>query len=209
MKISNSRKLDAQTKKELMFDLVLKYKLAHLDNDSIAQKLYEEGIGVEKEGKLVKPYSGKYISSVIRQALKLIADERGSYGKEVAILIENDLDSLIEAWRPLALGEKQDEDGNFLPPNAKAAEIVRKCLADKSVLLGSNAPVETIVNVRVESALEGFVNTLRELLSESAWEEVLAAITRAEQLNAEFYQSQKQLAPSGDIIDATIVEDSI
>lgn len=206
MKQITSSKQDSQVKRERLKELSLKWKLEHFDNDAIAQKLYEQGIGVEKDGALTKPYSGKYISSVIRLALQEIAADRSTYGKEAAILIENDLDSLIEAWRPLALGEKQDEDGNFLPPNAKAAEIMRKCLADKGILLGSNAPVESIISVRVESALDGFVSTLREVMSESAFDEVLKAIATAEQLSMEYHKEQKQLQSGDpDIIDADII----
>lgn len=206
MKLPTSRRQDSKVRKELLYQLCLKYKLEHLDGDAIAAKLYAEGLGVEEDGVLKKPYSSVYVSKIVREALKEVAASRDTYGKEMALVIENDLDELLTAWRPLALGYT-DEDGNDIPPNAKAAEVVRKCLSDKANLLGSNAPVETIISVRVDSALSGFVDTLRQLMPEAAFEEVIKAIDQATQLNSEYWsQNQKQIEGNSDILEADIVE---
>jgi hypothetical protein len=204
MRIPTSKRQDSKVRKELLYQLCLKYKLEHLDGDAIAAKLYAEGLGVEEAGVLKKPYSSAYISKLVREALKEVAASRDTYGKEMAVVIENDLDELLEAWRPLALGYT-DDDGNEIPPNAKAAEVVRKCLSDKSTLLGSNAPVEQIISVRVDSALSNFVETLRNFMEESAFANLISAIDTATQLNSEYYQS-RQLEGNDDILEATIVE---
>lgn len=204
MRIPTSKRQDSKVRKELLYQLCLKYKLEHLDGDAIAAKLYAEGLGVEEEGVLKKPYSSAYVSKIVREALKEVAASRDTYGKEMALVIENDLDELLTAWRPLALGYT-DEDGNEIPPNAKAAEVVRKCLSDKSVLLGSNAPVEQIISVRVDSALSGFVETLRNFMPESSFSDLITAIESADRANSEYWQNQKQL-DGNDVIDAQVIE---
>jgi hypothetical protein len=206
MRQITSRKQDSKVKAELLKEKALKLKLAHMDNDAIAEALFKDGIGVEKPDEPLRPYSAAYVGKVIREALKEVAADRSTYGKEVAILIENDLDSLIEAWRPLALGESTDDDGNLLPPSVKAAEIVRKCLSDKANLLGSNAPVETIVSVRVDSALSGFVDTLRQLMPEDHFQSVIAAIDTATQLNSEYWSQNKQIEGDSAIIDCEVLD---
>ena len=91
MKISTSRRQDSQVKAERLKEGALRLKLKHLDNDAIAKQLFDEGIGVEEEGQLVRPYSSKYISSVIRSELKEIAADRGNYGKEMQSVLEAEL----------------------------------------------------------------------------------------------------------------------
>ena len=108
---------------------------------------------------------------------------------------------------PRALGEAIDEDGNPIQPSVKAADLVRKLTADRANLVGANEAKKIEVQIEVNSALEGFVSTLRELMPESAFEEVIKAIGMAETLNAEFHKEQKQLqSATDDVIDATIVE---
>lgn len=201
MKISTSKRLDAQAKRELTKETCLRLKLAHKSNEEIAQALYEDGIGVEKDGKLVKPYAPKYVAVLTKDALREVAAERSDHGKLLQIELEQELTDLISFWRPRAM----DDDA----PSLKAADFVRKAVADLATLSGANEPVKVQVEIQVNNALESFVTTLRELMPEDHFESVLAAITKAEQLNAEFYQSQKQLAASDEnIIDATIVDES-
>jgi hypothetical protein len=197
VKISTSRRQDSQVKAERLKEGALKYKLQHLDNDAIAKQLFDEGIGVEEEGKLVRPYSSKYISSVIRAELKEIAADRGNYGKEMQSVLEAELVELIDFWREKAT----DPDA----PSLKAADLVRKLTMDRAALIGANAPVEQIISVRVDSALSGFVETLRQLLDEETFDKIISAISQAEQLSMEFHKEQKQLQSSEEIIDAEVL----
>ena len=190
-----------------MSQKALEWKLKHFDNDAIAQKLYDEhGIGVEKEGELTKPYSAKYIGTIVKTALREVAAERSDHGKLLQIELEQELTDLITAWRPHALGEAVDNDGNPLPMSVKAADFVRKAVADLALLSGANEPVKVQVEVQVNNALEGFVSTLRELMSESGFDEVLKAIAQAESLNSEYHREQKQLQSAAEeIIDAEVL----
>jgi hypothetical protein len=206
MKQITSRKLDAQAKKELAREIALRLKLEHKSNEEIAQALYAEGIGVEKEGVLTKPYAAKYVGAIVKDALREVAADRSDHGRLLQIELEQELTDLITAWRPHALGEAVDNDGNPLPMSVKAADFVRKAVSDLALLSGANEPVKVQVEVQVNNALEGFVSTLRELMSESGFDEVLKAIAHAESLNAEYYKEQKQLqSGDSDIIDADII----
>ena len=198
MKEITSRKQDSQTKKQILYSRCLQLKLKHLDNDAIAEALFKEGIGVEEGSELKRRYSSAYIGKVVRNALSEVAADREGYAKEVQVLIEGDLNSLIDTWMPLALGEKEDDEGNILPPSAKAAEIVRKCLVDKSALLGSNEAKKLEVEILTNNALDGFITTLRNFLSESAWEEVMKAIDTASAMNSEYWSEQKALKSADD-----------
>jgi hypothetical protein len=193
-----SRRQDSQVKAERLKEGALKYKLQHLDNDAIAHKLFDEGIGVEEQGELVRPYSAKYISGVIREGLRDVAAERGNYGKEMQSVLEAELVELIDFWREKAT----DPDA----PSLKAADLVRKITMDRATLIGANAPVEQIISVRVDSALSNFVDTLRQLMPEEHFDHVIAAITQAEKLSSEYWAEQRQLkASDDDVIDADIV----
>lgn len=206
MKISTSRKLDAQAKRELAKETCLRLRLQHKSNEEISQALYKDGIGVEKDGELVKPYAPKYVAAITKDALRDVAAERSDHGRLLQIELEQELTDLITAWRPHALGEAIDNEGAPLPMSVKAADFVRKAVADLAVLSGANEPVKVQVEVQVNNALEGFVSTLRELMPESAFDEVIKAITMAETLNAEFHQEQKQLqGAADDVIDADII----
>lgn len=204
MKISTSRKLDAQAKRELMMEIALKLKLEKKSNEEIAQALYQQGIGVERDDKLT-PYSPKYISSVVKESLKLVAADRNEYGRQVQVILDHDLTTLIDYWMPRALGEAVDDDGNPIQPSVKAADLVRKLTADRANLVGANEAKKIEVQIEVNSALEGFVSTLKEFLSESAWDEVIGAIDKATIASQEYWQSQKQLQSAEDIIDAEVV----
>ena len=207
MRQITSRKQDAKTKKELLYSRCLELKLKHLDNDAIAAKLYQEGLGVEEAGELKRQYSSAYIGKVVREALREVAAERGDHGKLLQIELEQELQDLIAAWRPAALGEAVDSDGNPLPMSVKAADFVRKAVADLATLSGANEPVKVQVQLQVDSALEGFVSTLRALMPEAAFGEVIKAIDQATQLNSEYWsQNQKQIEGNSDILEADIVE---
>lgn len=207
MKLPTSRRQDSQVKKQLLYSRCLELKLKHLNNDDIAAKLYKEGLGVEEEGVLKKPYSSAYVSKIVREALREVAAERGDHGKLLQIELEQELQDLIAAWRPAALGEAVDEEGNPLPMSVKAADFVRKAVSDLATLSGANEPVKVQVQLQVDSALEGFVSTLRALMPETAFEEVIKAIDTATQLNSEYWQSnQKQIEGNSDILEADILE---
>jgi hypothetical protein len=206
MKISTSRKQDAQVKREKAFELVLKHKLARLDNDAIARELYKEGIGVEEGGELVRPYSTKYVSSLVREALKQVAAERSEYGQSVQVQLDHDLETLVQYWMPRALGEAVDENGEVLQPSIKAAELVRKLTADRAVLTGANEAKRLEVSIQLESTLDQFISTLRQLMPEDHFESVIKAISAAEEMNSAYWREQKQLqSGDSDIIDADIV----
>jgi hypothetical protein len=196
MKLSTSNKLDAQVKREKFKELALSWKLKHFSDEEIAAKLFDEGIGVESEGKLAKPYAPSYISKVIRESLKEIAAERTDYGKSLAVVLESELDELLEFWRPKAL----DPDA----PSLKAADLVRKIIQQKAEMLGANAPIAHQLEIKYQNDVENFVNVLRELMSESAFEEVIKAIDTATTLNSEYYQS-RQIEGSSDIIEGEII----
>lgn len=207
MKISTSRRQDAQVKREKTFELVLKHKLARLDNDAISRELYKEGIGVEEDGQLVRPYSTKYVSSLVREALKTVAAERTEYGRSVQVQIDHDLETLIQYWMPRSLGEAVDENGEAIPPSIKAAELVRKLSADRALLTGANESKKLEIQIQLESTLDSFISTLRMLMPESAFDEVIKAISAAEEMNSAYWANQKQLqGAADDVIDATIVE---
>lgn len=198
MKISTSNRQDAQTKRELTKEICLRLKLAHKSNDEIAQTLYDNGIGVEREGALVKPYSPRYVTEITKNALREVAAERGDHGKLLQIELEQELTDLISFWRPRAM----DNDA----PSLKAADFVRKAVADLATLSGANEPVKVQVQVQVNNALESFVNTLKELMPEEHFEHVIKAIERAEEINNEYWREQKQLqsADVQDIIDVEV-----
>jgi hypothetical protein len=198
MKISTSNRQDAQTKRELTKEICLRLKLAHKSNDEIAQALYDNGIGVEREGALVKPYSPRYVTEITKNALREVAAERGDHGKLLQIELEQELTDLISFWRPRAM----DNDA----PSLKAADFVRKAVADLATLSGANEPVKVQVQVQVNNALESFVNTLKELMPEEHFEHVIKAIERAEEINNEYWREQKQLqsADVQDIIDVEV-----
>jgi len=190
MRSITSKKQDAKVKAELLKEGALKYKLAHLDNDAIAVKLYEDGLGVEVEGKLAKPYSGSYIGKVIRETLKEIAAERVDHGKSVAILLEAELDELIEHWRPYAL----DPDA----PSIKAADLVRKLIQQKAEMLGANAPITQQIEIKYQNDVENFVTVLRALMPEEHFNSVILAIDQATTMNSEYWSEQKALKSADD-----------
>ena len=196
MKLSTSNRLDAQVKREKFKELALSWKLKHFSDEEIAAKLFDEGIGVESEGKLAKPYAPSYVSKVIRESLKEIAAERTDYGKSLAVVLEADLDELLEFWRPKAL----DPDA----PSLKAADLVRKIIQQKAEMCGANAPLLQQIQIKYESDVENFVNVLRELLDEDTFSKILTAIDQATKLNSEYYQSRQ--LDGNDVIDAQVIE---
>lgn len=207
VKLSTSRKQDAQVKRELLKSRCLELKLAKESNEAIAAQLFREGLGVERDGKLEKAYAPAYIAKIIRTSLSEVAADRSGYGKELQVILDHDLETLIDYWMPRALGEAIDEDGNPIPASIKAADLVRKLTADRALLTGANEAKRLEVEIQTSNALDGFITTLRNFLSESAWEEVMKAIDTATQLNSEYWQSnQKQIEGNDGIIDAQVLE---
>jgi hypothetical protein len=207
MKLSTSKRQEAQVKRELLKSRCLELKLAKESNEAIAAQLFREGLGVERDGKLEKPYAPGYVAKIIRTSLSEIAAERSGYGQELQVILDHDLETLINYWMPIALGEAVDNDGNPLPPSLKAADLVRKLTADRALLTGANEAKRLELAVKYESDVENFVNVLRELLDEETFSKILTAIDQATQLNSEYWsQNQKQLEGNSDILEADIVE---
>ena len=204
MKLSTSNRLDAKTKRELLKTRCLQLKLAKESNEAIAEQLFREGIGVEREGKLEKAYAPSYVAKVIREALGEVAAERSSYGKELQVILDHDLETLIDYWMPRALGEVVDDDGVPIQPSLKAADLVRKLTADRALLTGANEAKRLEVEIQTSNALDGFITTLRALLDEETFGKVIAAIDQATQLNSEYYQSRQ--IEGNDVIDAQVIE---
>jgi hypothetical protein len=207
VKLSTSTRQDAKLKRELLKTRSVELKLKHYDNDAIAKQLYQEGLGVESEGTLTKPYSGPYIGKIVKEAMREIAADRGDHGKLLQLELEQELQDLITAWRPAALGEAVDSEGNPLPMSVKAADFVRKAVADLATLGGANEPVKVQVQIQVDSALDQFISTLRQLMPEDHFQSVITAIDTATAMNSEYWQSQqKQIEGETDIIDAQVIE---
>ena len=198
MKLSTSNRLDAKTKRELLKTRCLELKLAKESNETIAAQLFREGIGVERDGKLEKAYAPAYVAKVIRTALSEVAAERSSYGKELQIILDHDLETLIDYWMPRALGETIDEDGNPIPPSLKAADLVRKLTADRAILNGANEAKRLEIQVQLDSALDGFISTLRALMPEEHFNSVILAIDQATTMNSEYWSEQKALKSADD-----------
>jgi hypothetical protein len=176
----------------------LALKLQHFDNDAIASKLYQEGLGVEEAGELTKPYSGAYIGKVVRSALKEVAADRKDYGESLAVILEAELDELLEFWRPRAMDSEN--------PSVKAADLVRKIVQQKAELCGANAPILQQIEIKYQNDVENFVNVLRELLDEETFSKILTAIDQATQLNSEYWSQNKQIEGNDAIIDCEVLE---
>jgi hypothetical protein len=199
MKLSTSKRLDAQVKREKFKELALSWKLKHFSDEEIAAKLFDEGIGVEAEGELTKPYASSYVSKVIRESLKEIAADRTDYGKSLAVILEADLDELLEFWRPLALDPEA--------PSVKAADLVRKIIQQKAEMCGANAPILQQVEIKYQNDVENFVNVLRALMPEEHFNSVILAIDQATNMNAEYWSEQKLLKSAEDAtIDTVVLE---
>ena len=193
-----------ELRRESMRAIAVKHKLSHCDNATIAKALAAEGFTNQRG----EPYSEGYVAGLVRDALREIATERSDNGKLLQISIQHDLEELLNTWRPLALGEIKDDNGDPIQPSAKAAEIVRKTLADLATLTGAQEAAKMQLEVKMNSELDQFVTVMKHYLPEEIFDQVLKAIDTANQDALEYWREKRSLRSAdpdqGDTIDINV-----
>jgi DNA-binding MarR family transcriptional regulator len=185
---------DSKIRRQLAMTIATRMKSERKSNAEIAEELEKNGL-VNRQG---QRYSEKWVETLIRKSMEELAEERKEYGKIAQIGIENDLQRLIEHWMPVALAGTD-------PVNLKAADFVRKTEQDLALLTGANEPERKKVEIKFEQTLEQFIPALRKFMSESAFDELISAIAKAEE-EAKVYWHNKKMLDDGNTIDAEVID---
>lgn len=79
--------------------------------------------------------------NLVQRGLKLRAEQDGEIAAKARALLQMQIEALMTTWMPRALGRARTADGEMIPPDPRAADIMDKYIRRYAEITGAMAPV--------------------------------------------------------------------